>query len=71
MALRRFIAFRGTPAVVYSDNGTNIKAGDKELAQGIANLNSARVYGEAADQASALLRPVLKLCFISVDRSAT
>ena len=50
IALRRFITFRGTPAVVYSDNGTNIKAGDKELAQGIANLNSARVYGEAADR---------------------
>ena len=50
MAMRRFITFRGTPAVVYSDNGTNIKAGDKELAQGIANLNSARVYGEAADR---------------------
>ena len=31
MALRRFIAHRGTPAEVYSDQGTNFKAGEKDL----------------------------------------
>ncbi|XP_045023683.1 uncharacterized protein LOC123468090 [Daphnia magna] len=50
MALRRFISLRGSPAVVYSDNGTNLKAGGKELAEGIKNLNSIRVSGEMADR---------------------
>ncbi len=40
MALRRLI-----PKVIYSDNGTNLMAGKKELTQGIANLNSARICG--------------------------
>jgi transposase InsO family protein len=49
MALRRFISYRGCPKVIYSDNGTNIVAGQKELEQGIANLNSTRVVGEMVD----------------------
>lgn len=49
MALRRFVSFRGCPKVIYSDNGTNIVAGQKELEQGIDNLNSARVTGEMVD----------------------
>ncbi|KAI9549120.1 hypothetical protein GHT06_007526 [Daphnia sinensis] len=49
MALRRFISYRGCPKVIYSDNGTNIVAGQKELEQGIANLNSNRVVGEMVD----------------------
>lgn len=49
MALRRFISIRGCP-VIYSDNGTNLMAGEKELAQGIANLNSARVTEEFIDR---------------------
>jgi hypothetical protein len=35
MALRRFISLRGSPAVIYSDNGTNLKAGHNKLAEGI------------------------------------
>ncbi|XP_063360733.1 uncharacterized protein LOC134656200 [Cydia amplana] len=31
MALRRFAARRGWPAVIYSDNGTNFRAADIEL----------------------------------------
>nr|CAH0105425.1 unnamed protein product [Daphnia galeata] len=31
MALRRFISIRGCPKVIYSDNGTNLLAGEKEL----------------------------------------
>lgn len=49
MALRRFVSIRGCPNVIYSDNGTNLMAGEKELAQGIANLNSARVTEEFID----------------------
>ena len=30
-ALRRFIARRGSPNIIYSDNGTNLTAGEKEL----------------------------------------
>lgn len=39
MALRRFIARRGTPAEVYSDQGTKFKAGKKELREAFANMN--------------------------------
>jgi hypothetical protein len=50
MALRRFISLRDNPALVYSENGTNLKAGNKEFAEGIKNLNSIRVSGEMADR---------------------
>ena len=50
MALRRFISHHGHPKVIYSDNGTNIKKGKKELADGITNLNSARVTQEFIDR---------------------
>lgn len=39
MALRRFIARRGTPAEVYSDQGTNFKAGEKELRKSFASMS--------------------------------
>ena len=38
MAFRRFIAIRGTPAVVFSDNGTNLVAGEREMRAGMENL---------------------------------
>ena len=31
LALKRFIARRGQPKVVYSDNGSNFRGGEKEL----------------------------------------
>ncbi len=34
MAFRCFVARRGTPRKIYSDNGTNFVAGKKELEQG-------------------------------------
>jgi len=50
MALRRFIADRGRPKSVSSDNGTNLVSGDKEMKEGIENLNSKLVVGEMADK---------------------
>ena len=34
-AYRRFVALRGRPRVVYSDNGTNLVAGERELRQAL------------------------------------
>jgi transposase InsO family protein len=50
MALRRFISLRGHPKVIFSDNGTNIVAGERELREGIDNLNSVRVTTEMIDR---------------------
>ena len=49
MAFRRFIALRGTPNTIFSDNGTNLVAGEKEIREGIANLNSQQVANEIVD----------------------
>lgn len=38
MALRRFIARRGTPAEVWSDQGTNFKGGARELQEAFTNM---------------------------------
>ncbi|XP_067303718.1 uncharacterized protein [Pseudorasbora parva] len=40
MSLRRFIARRGTPAELYSDQGTNFKAGEKELRESFKSMSS-------------------------------
>ena len=50
MALRRFIADRGHPTTIYSDNGTNLVVGEKELSEGIVNLNSKLMTEEMIDQ---------------------
>lgn len=39
MALRRLVARRGTPAEVYSDQGTNFKAGEKELREAFSSMS--------------------------------
>ena len=39
MGIERFAARRSTPSVLWSDNGTNFIAGDKELLQNVRNWN--------------------------------
>ena len=46
MALHRFMARRGKPQKIFSDNGTNFVAADRELAEEIRNINSTKVKGE-------------------------
>lgn len=41
MALRWFIARRGTPAELFSDQGTNFKGGERELREAFAELSPA------------------------------
>lgn len=38
MALRRFIARRGTPAELFSDQGTNFKGGERELSEAFKDM---------------------------------
>ncbi|XP_055957902.1 uncharacterized protein LOC130013202 [Patella vulgata] len=42
-ALRRFIARRGTPSDIYSDNGTNLIGAQKELKQSLYDLNQTQI----------------------------
>ena len=46
MALQRFIARRGKPSKVVSDNGTNFVGAEKELADQVQQINSKRVDDE-------------------------
>ncbi|XP_057366727.1 uncharacterized protein LOC130687571 [Daphnia carinata] len=47
MALSRFSSIRGKPVVVYSDNGTNFVAGEKELKEAVEELNNSKDYLES------------------------
>ena len=46
MALRRFIARRGRPRLILSDNGTNLVAGEKELRACLEGWNQAQITDE-------------------------
>ena len=46
MGLRRFFGRRGKPSVIYSDNGTNIVAGEKELRSLIKEWNQSQILDE-------------------------
>ena len=52
MALHRFMARRGKPQKVFSDNGTNFVAANKELADEIKTVNSKKVQDELLLDAS-------------------
>ena len=43
-ALRRFIARRGTPEILRSDNGTNFKGGERELREAIEQWNLDKLH---------------------------
>ena len=43
MALRRFIARRGRPTLIWSDNGTNFVGGERELREAIAAWNQEQI----------------------------
>ena len=42
-AFRRFVSRRGTPIKAYSDNGTNLKGGERELRLSIKELNQSLI----------------------------
>ena len=46
----RFVARRGRPACVYSDNGTNISSGDKELRKNLDQFNQSRIDSQMTQQ---------------------
>ena len=47
MALRRFAGRRGTPAILYSDNGKNLKGANKELRAALSSLDHTLIGAEA------------------------
>ncbi|XP_045029733.1 uncharacterized protein LOC123472386 [Daphnia magna] len=48
LAFWRFVNVRGCPGVVYSDNGTNLVAGEKEISEGLARFNQERIGSKLA-----------------------
>ncbi|XP_043242111.1 uncharacterized protein LOC122391871 [Amphibalanus amphitrite] len=50
MALRRFIARRGRPTSIWSDNGTNLVGGERELRESIAAWNQEQICDTLSQQ---------------------
>lgn len=44
MCIRNFVARRGVPSVIYSDNGTNFKGADNELRAELAKIDQDRMH---------------------------
>ena len=49
-ALRRFMARRGTPQKIWSDNGTNFVGCNNELLQGLKQLNNSKIHAYCVKQ---------------------
>lgn len=54
--IRNFIAIRGTPSEIYSDNGTNMKGANNEMKKELEKLDTYKL-------SSAFIGPNLKWCF--------
>ncbi|XP_043212326.1 uncharacterized protein LOC122376502, partial [Amphibalanus amphitrite] len=50
MAFRRFVARRGRPKKVFSDNGTNLKSGERELREALTQWNQQKISDELSQQ---------------------
>ena len=50
MAFRRFVARRGQPKKVFSDNGTNLKGGERELREALTQWNQQKISDELSQQ---------------------
>ena len=50
LALRRFIARRGRPRVIWSDNGSNLVAGEKELRSCLEAWNQVQITDELSQR---------------------
>lgn len=48
MCYRNFVARRGNPREMYSDNGTNFKGAERELAEAISHLDQNKIMAEFA-----------------------
>jgi hypothetical protein len=50
MALRRFVSIRGHPKEIFSDNGTNLVAGERELREGLRAMEKEnKILSKAAE----------------------
>ena len=43
-ALRRFVSLRGFPTTIFSDHGTNFRAGEKELRESLSKSNQTTIH---------------------------
>jgi transposase InsO family protein len=57
LALRRFIAFRGKPKKLFSDNGTNFVGTSRELKEALVGIDSDKIHDTLAERG-------IEWCFI-------
>ncbi|XP_045026644.1 uncharacterized protein LOC123470452 [Daphnia magna] len=50
MAFTRFVSRRGAPTDVFSDNGTNLTAGERELREAVTRLNDVKIADQLAQK---------------------
>ena len=50
MTQTRFVSRRFAPTEVWSDNGTNLRAGERELREAVGRLNADRIHDQLARQ---------------------
>ena len=50
LAFRRFVARRGQPESVYSDNGTNLVGDERELRESLQELDQTKIQNEMSQK---------------------